>query len=58
MLLWAGHVSDLLMRASRHGADAEKAEKEAKASAQKEKELGNECYKARLAWRGLPRCLG
>ena len=29
------------------GADAEKAEKELKASAQKEKELGNECYKAR-----------
>ena len=28
-------------------ADAEKAEKELKASAQKEKELGNECYKAR-----------
>jgi len=28
-------------------ADEEKAEKEAKAAAQKEKELGNECYKAR-----------
>jgi hypothetical protein len=38
-------------------ADEEKAEKEAKAAAQKEKELGNECYKARTAQRRACVCM-